>query len=175
MRELDSWIEAGAIVRPHGIKGEVIADLKRDLLELVTENMEIRTTATKGGESYLLVERAREHHGRLIVKFRDVESVEAAEGLRGSTLWMTRGEIGALGDDRWFVQDILGIEVVTDEGERLGTLAEVMHMPANDVYVVRGDGGEILLPATEEVVREVDVEAGRMVVHLIEGLRRGAG
>jgi 16S rRNA processing protein RimM len=171
MKEIDNWIEAGAVMRPHGIKGEVVVDIKGDLLELVVDGMEVRTTTRRGEERILVVEQAREHKGRLIVWFADFDSRDAAESLRGYTLWLSREQVGELGDDRWFVQDILGVDVYTEEGEHLGQLAEVMHQPANDVYVVRGADGEILLPATEEVVREVDVVAAKMVVHLIEGLR----
>jgi 16S rRNA processing protein RimM len=171
MSERHMWIEAGAVVRPHGIRGEVIVDLKRDLLDHVTEGRELRVTSRTGEESRREVERAREHQGRLIVKFRGCETREDAEGLRASTIWMSRQQIGPLEPGRWFVQDIVGIAVFTDEGEHLGELTEVMSMPANDVYVVTGGGREILLPATEEVIREVDLEQGKMLVHLIEGLR----
>ena len=173
MTERHEWIEAGAVLRPHGIRGEVIVDLKRDLLDHVTEGFELRVTSRTGEESRRKVERAREHQGRLIVHFRGCETREDAEALRGCAVWMTREQIGPLEPGRWFVQDIVGIAVFTDEGEHLGELTEVMSMPANDVYVVKGGEGEILLPATEEVIREVDLERGRMLVHLIEGLRQG--
>jgi len=171
MTERHRWIEAGAISRPHGIRGEVIVDLKRDLLGHVTAGSELRVTSRTGEESRLEVEMAREHQGRLIVKFKGRETRDDAEELRAFAIWMTREQIGPLDAGRWFVQDIVGIAVFTDEGERLGEVSEVMSMPANDVYVVTGEGREILLPATEEVIREVDLERGKMIVHLIEGLR----
>lgn len=171
MIERDRWIEAGPVLRPHGITGEVIVDVKRDLLASLTEGMEVRVTTGKGGEARLEVERAREHTGRLIVKFKGFDTRNDAEELRTDTVWLTREQIGTLEPGRWFIQDIVGIDVLTDEGEHLGKVAEVMSMPANDVYIVRGGDSEILLPATEEVVREVDLERGEMLVHLIEGLR----
>jgi 16S rRNA processing protein RimM len=170
MKQLDDWIEAGAITRPHGIKGEVVVDLAKDLLEVVTESLELRVTGRGGGESILTVERARDHKARKIVKFEDVETVEDANALRGSTVWLTREQIGPLAEGRWFVADIVGIDVYTDEDEYLGKLAEVMHMPANDVYVVRDGEKEILLPVIDEVVKSVDLDSGRMVIHLMEGL-----
>jgi 16S rRNA processing protein RimM len=142
-----------------------------DLGKLVVETVALRLTDSSGRERTLEVEGARDHKDRKIVKFRHVETVEQAEALRGLSAWLTRDQIGPLADDRWFVQDILGIEVRTEEGECLGTLDDVLHMPANDVYVVRGDGGEILLPVIDDVVLAVDVEAGTMVVRLMEGMR----
>jgi 16S rRNA processing protein RimM len=171
MRKLDKWIEAGAVMRPHGIRGEVAVDLKQDLLACIAEKSEIRVSSRDGAERHLRVERVREHKGRLIIKFEGVDTREGAEQLRAFTIWLTREQIGPLEGDRWFVQDVLGMDVDTDEGEHLGKVAEVMHMPANDVFVVRGEGGEILLPVIADVIVDVDVEAGKMLVHLMEGLR----
>lgn len=170
MKQLDDWIEAGAIVRPHGLKGEVVVDLVRDLSEVVTESLELRVTGRREGERVLTVERARDHKARKVVQFKGVSTVEDAEALRGWSVWLTREQIGPLEEDRWFVQDIVGIDVYTDEDEYLGKLAEVMHMPGNDVYVVRKGEKEILLPVTDDVVRSVDIDLGRMVIHLMEGL-----
>jgi 16S rRNA processing protein RimM len=171
MRNLDSWIEAGVIVRTHGLRGEVIADVFGDLTELFMQGLELRLTDGEGAESRVTVRQARRHQDRLILELEGIETCDRAEGLRSRVIWLTRDLVGPLDSKRWFVQDILGVEVFTDTGERLGRLTEVMHMPANDVYVVRGEGGEILLPAIEDVIKEVDVVAGRMLVHLIEGLR----
>ena len=171
MSRLDEWIEIGSVVRPHGVGGEVSADFVADLGELIVEAVTLRLTDPSGRERTLEVERARDHKGRKIVKFREVETVEEAESLRGFRAWLTRAQIGPLAEGRWFVQDLIGMEVRTEEGECLGTLDDVLHMPGNDVYVVRGSGGEILLPVIDEVVLGVDVEAGTMVVRLMEGMR----
>jgi len=161
-------------VRPHGIRGEVILDLKADLLSCFETGVEVRALTEEGRESFLVIEQAREHQGRMIVGFKGTETRTAAESLRGVSIWLLREQVGSLGEDRWFVQDLVGIEVRTDAGEHLGRLEDVLNMPANDVYVVRGQGEEILLPAIDEVVLDVDIESGTMTVHLLEGLRRGA-
>jgi 16S rRNA processing protein RimM len=171
MSRLGQWIEAGSLVKPHGVKGEVIAELALDLCDFVVEELALRVTDSAGEEHTLEIERTRDHKGRKIIKFKGVETPEQAETLRGCVVWLARVQIGPLAEDRWFVQDILGVDVCTEEGEVLGKLADVMHMPANDVYVVRGAGGEILLPVIEDVILGVDLEAGRMVVRLMEGMR----
>jgi 16S rRNA processing protein RimM len=170
MTEFGDWIEAGAVVRPHGIKGEVIVDLAGDLLEIVTGSLELRATGRAGAERVLVVERARNHKARKVVKFEGVDSVEDAECLRGWTVWLSREQIGPLPEGRWFVDDIVGIDVYTDDGEFVGKLSKVMHMPANDVYVVRNGEKEILLPVIDDVVKSVDLDSRRMVIHLMEGL-----
>ena len=174
MTERHAWIEAGAVTRPHGVRGEVVVDLKSDLFDCIVEKMKIRTTTTRGEEHLLVVERGRRHKGYLVLKLAGVETRDAAERLRGNTVWLTREQVGELPEGRYFVDDILGMDVFTDDGEHLGTVEDVLNMPASDVYVVRGGGGEILLPVVDEVVKEVDVESRKMVVHLLEGLRQGA-
>ena len=173
MTDRHAWIEAGAVTRPHGVRGEVVADVKGDLLDFVVQGTEIRTTAPRGGESLRVVERARRHKGGLVLKLAEVDTREGAEELRGHAIWLTREQVGALPEGRYFVEDILGIDVFTEDGEHLGTVEDVLNMPASDVYVVRGRGDEILLPVVDNVVRDVDVDGRRMVVHLMKGLRRG--
>jgi 16S rRNA processing protein RimM len=171
MRNLDHWIEAGVIVRAHGVRGEMIADVLQDLVDVFAQGLVVRLTDREGTESRHEVRRARRHQDRLILELSGVDTCERADDLRACTVWLSRDSIARPEGKRWFVQDLLGVEVFTEEGELLGRLTEVMHMPANDVYVVRGRSGEILLPAIDEVIREVDLQAGRMLVRLIEGLR----
>jgi 16S rRNA processing protein RimM len=174
MRECDNWIEAGMVVRPHGVRGEIVADVKSDLTDLLVRGMEIRLTSRKGGEALRTIEQVRIHQGRPVIQFDGVESRDEAEVLRGSTLWLTREQVGELPEGRYFVEDIIGLAVYCENGEMIGRVEEVLCMPASDIYVVRGEGGEILLPVIDEVVLEIDVEGGRILVHLMEGLRRGA-
>lgn len=176
MRELDKWVEAGVVMRPHGIAGEVVVDLKTDLLELVSEAMLLRTTRGRDGEELVLtVERVRAHKGRLIIRFKGRQTREDADELRSRIIWMTRDQIGPLDEDRWYVQDLIGMTVLTDDGETLGRLADVMHQPANDVFVVETEAGELLLPVIDDVILSVDTEGGRMTVHVIPGLRQLGG
>jgi 16S rRNA processing protein RimM len=172
MKELDMWVEAGVVMRPHGIAGEVVVDLKNDLLELVSEAMTLRTTsASGGGELTLTVERVRQHKGRLIIAFKGLRTRDDAEELRSRTIWMTRDQIGPLGEDRWYVEDLIGLTVLTDDDEELGKLVDVMHQGAGDIFVVETESGELLLPVIDDVILSVDVEGGRMTVHVLPGLR----
>ncbi len=173
MKELDKWIEAGTIVRPHGLAGDVVVDIRKDLADLVSDATALRATHGEGKERLLTVESVRGHVGRPIFKFGACDTRDQAQLLRSWVLWVSREDLGELEADRWLVQDILGLDVVADDGECLGKIAEVMPQPASDIFVVKGNGEEILLPVIKEVVLDVDVSAGRVVVHLIEGMRRG--
>ncbi len=120
------------------------------------------------------VEFLKPHKDRYLLAIEGLTSRERAEEWRGQEVFLRGGDTEALPEDTYYHWQILGLQVVSERGEALGVLEKVLETGANDVYVVTGPGGEeLLLPAIEEVVREVDLEAGRMVVHLLEGLRPG--
>ena len=93
------------------------------------------------------------------------------ERLRGKSLYVTRENAVKLQKDEYFIADMIGIQVVSDEGEDLGILQDVMQTGANDVYVVEKDGEELLIPAIKDCILSVNVEEGKMEVHLLPGLR----
>lgn len=123
-----------------------------------------------GTESAIRVEAARPKKEGWILQLTGVRDRDDAEALRGAVLLATREQLPEPGEDEWFVADLIGLEVVTDDGETLGTVAEVLTLPANDVLVVRGARGEVLLPLIDDVVKRIDLSGSRMEVHLLPGL-----
>lgn len=115
------------------------------------------------------VEEARGHKGGFLIKFAGIDDRERAETLRGVHVVVRRADLKPLPERTWYVYELEGLQVYTEEGEHLGVLEEVLFTGGNDVYVVKG-AREILLPAIRQVIREVDLAAGRMVVHLLDGL-----
>jgi 16S rRNA processing protein RimM len=112
------------------------------------------------------VERAQPSGPLWRVKLDGVDDRDAAEGLRGGYLEVDSAELPPLAEGAYYEWQLVGLEVVDGEGRRMGRLEEVLPYPANDVYVVSGPEGEVLVPALRDVVREVQLEAGRMVVDL---------
>jgi 16S rRNA processing protein RimM len=112
----------------------------------------------------------RPHQEHILLRLDSITDRTAAAELRGTYLYVPESEAVALPPGEYFVHQIVGLTVVTLGGETLGTIAEVLHTGSNDVYVVRDNGREILLPATKEVVREIDLEAQIMRVELLPGL-----
>ena len=107
----------------------------------------------------------------MILKFKGYDNINDIEKYRGKDLWITREQAVPLGEDENFVGDLIGLQVVTDEGETLGTMKDVMFTGANDVYVVeREDKKELLLPAIKDCILDVDLENGVMTVHVLDGL-----
>jgi 16S rRNA processing protein RimM len=161
------YLVIGKVLAPWGLRGEVKIEILTDwpdrfaLLERVYLGEGIRPYA---------LERFRLHKGKAILKLGDCESREAAEGLRGQFIHIPVEEAMPLGEDEYYEYQIIGLGVWTREGEYLGQIREVLYTGANDVYVVGGEDREILIPAIEDVVLEVNLEGGRIIVELMEGL-----
>ncbi len=105
-----------------------------------------------------------------MVKLKGVDSPEAAKALAGATLEVLESDLRPLPDGTYYHYHLLGMRVVSIHGEDLGEIAEIVDTGGNDVYVVRGQRGELLLPATTDVIKDVDVAAGQMTVELLPGL-----
>ncbi|MGH7920696.1 MAG: ribosome maturation factor RimM [Candidatus Dormibacteraceae bacterium] len=110
------------------------------------------------------VEWRRDTAGVLVLKLSGLDDRTAAEGLRGTFVEVPDEDLRPLGDGAWYVDQLLGLEVRSASGRRLGSLQEVLERPANDVWVVRGEAGETLIPATREAVLSVDVPEREVVV-----------
>jgi 16S rRNA processing protein RimM len=113
---------------------------------------------------------ARPHQGRWLVLFAQIKDRDAAEALRDQYLLIPESDAMPLGEHENYAHDLIGLDVATADGVTLGRLAEILFTPANDVYIVRGPHGEILIPATRNVVLNVDLPTHRMTVVLPEGL-----
>ena len=116
------------------------------------------------------VQSSRHYKGGLIVKLKDINSRNAAEALRGKSLQVSKDHVEPLPTGRYYHFQILDMQVWTKEGRLLGIVKEILSPGSNDVYVVRDDSKEVLVPALEDVVLAVDIERGRMTVDLPEGL-----
>lgn len=115
----------------------------------------------------------RVHKGRALLRLEGLEDRTEAQALRGYLVQIPFEEVPPLAEDEYFEHQIVGLEVWTTAGKFLGHVSEVLYTGANEVYVVTDPAGErrnILIPAIADVVREVDLEAGRLVVELLEGL-----
>ena len=161
-------LQTGKIVSTHGTRGEVKilpwADSPEFLLGF--EQLYI------DGEPYR-VAHARVHGTCVLCQFSGIDDINAAMALRNKVVSIDRAE-ASLPDGAVFVADLIGLRVLCGERE-IGTIADVLQPPANDVYVVRGEGGrEYMIPAVREFVEEVNVPAGFVRVRLIEGMATNA-
>ena len=166
----DELLAVGRISRAHGIHGEVAV---LPLTEVASRFEPGSVLRVDGSDRRLTVESARPHGGRLLVRFSEVSSREEAESLRGAVLLVPAEEAPGLEEDRYWVHQLAGLEVRTERGRLVGRIREVLHNPANDIWVVESDTGDVLVPALRDVVVSVDVTGGRVVVREIPGLLDG--
>ena len=163
----------GRVVKPHGIRGELVVDVHTDSPdERFAPGAVLVTRARDGASGTVTIAAARPHTGRLLVTFEDVAGRDAAEAMRGLLLLVDAADIAPSDDpEEFYDHELEGLEVVDVHGTRVGVVAEVLHTAASDLLAVRRDGGgEALVPFVTEIVPTVDVAAGRVVVDPPEGL-----
>ena len=159
-------VEIGKIVNTRGLRGEVKVYPYIDDLSAFEEF------------SYLLIDgEKKEIKGRKYFKnmafitFSDVDTVEKAELLKNKICYVYEDDLPTLPDGEFYVKDIIGLSVYTEEGEFKGVIKDVSKTGSNDVYEVKGEGGKMLyLPAIKDVIKSVDLNEGRMTVHILDGL-----
>ena len=164
-------VTVGRVGRAHGIRGEVTVDVRTDAPgERFAAGSTLVTEPVSAGP--LTVRQARWHSGRLLVSFDDVDDRDAAEAMRGIILQAEVDVEERLDDpDEFYDHQLVGLRVVTVSGDDVGTVGEVMHSPAQDVLVIRGDQtGESLVPFVAAIVPEVDLDAGTVVIDPPPGL-----
>lgn len=167
---MENLLRVGVISSTHGIRGEVkvypttdeparFKKLKTVILDTGREQLEVEIQGIKFVKNMV------------VLKFKGFDSIEAIEKYKGKDLLITRDKAVNLGPDENFIVDLIGLKVVTEDGEEFGTLADVIKTGANDVYQVkRKDGKEVLLPAIKECILDVDLDERVIRVHIMAGL-----
>jgi 16S rRNA processing protein RimM len=160
-------VVVGRITRAHGVLGEVAVLVISEVPERFRDGA---TVWTENGRA-LRVSGSRSHGDRLLVRFEGVGDRERADALRGTLLVVPESASPELPQGSWWDHQIIGCAVDTDTGRPLGTVRDVIHTAANDVWsVLDADETETLIPVIADVIVEVDVAAGRIVVREVPGL-----
>lgn len=160
---MEQYIEAGKIINTHGIAGEVKIEVWLDSPEFLKKFKRLYID----GRS-VAVTSSRIHKDFLLAKLEGVDDVNAAMALKGKLIKIDRAD-AKLPKGGYFLQDIIGAQVLDEDGKTVGTLTEIMETPASNIYVVKGES-EHLIPAVPEFILGVDAQAGIVKVHLIEGM-----
>lgn len=168
---MEDLLRVGVIANTHGIRGEVkvfpttdekerFKDLKKVILDMGKE------------QKVLEIQSVRFFKNLVILKFKGIDNINDIEMYKGKDLLVTREDAVPLEEGEYFIADLLDLDVYSDEDEKIGVLYDVMQTGANDVYVVKTEEGkEILLPAIDECILDIDLEESRMTVHIMEGLQ----
>lgn len=167
---MEQLLQVGVITQTHGVRGEVkvfpttddperFKKLKKVLLDTGKEMLPLEVQGVKFSKQFV------------IVKFKGIDNINDIERYKRCPLLVERQDAVKLEENEYFIADMLGIDVVTEDGEDFGVLKDVIETGANDVYVIDSrEHGEVLVPAIRECILEVDVEARKMTVRLMDGL-----
>lgn len=163
-------IVVGRIVKPHGTTGEVVVEVLSDAPDRFAAGARLEAGDPAGKRAALTVRKARDDRGRLLVTFRQIADRAAAEAIRGALLSIPAADVAPPAEGTFYEWQIRGLSVIDEEGNALGTLDRVIERAGNDVWVIDTGDGEAMVPAAEEFIRSVDLEAGQIVIHVIPGL-----
>lgn len=162
------FLEIGKIVGTHGIRGAVRVQPWSDSGDFF-ENFKLFYLDSLG-KSVITAERIQPGNGIVIIKFKDIEGIEAAEKLRGSLIYINRDDV-RLPEGRYFINDLLGCEVTdADSGACLGKITDVSATGANDVWHITRYGREYLVPAIEQVIVSVDTDSEKIILRPMKGI-----
>jgi 16S rRNA processing protein RimM len=156
----------GRIIRAHGVRGEVAVLVLSEIEDRFAPGSSLQLEDGRR----LAVDSVRPDRGKLLVRFEEIADRTAAEPLTGEYLFVGAGEVPEPPEDSFWPHELIGCEVVSDEGRSFGRIEEVILGLANDVWVARQGETETLIPALKDVVVSVDVQAKRVVIHEIPGL-----
>ena len=159
------WIPVGRVTRTHGLKGELkFFPADQDYL-VVQKDQQIRL-----GETTFKIKSVRGVKSPFIVKFEGVDSIEAAQSLSGQEVLVAKEDFESLPEGEYYRFEIEGLKAFDDTGKYYGVIEEIIATGSNDVYVVRGNGKEWLVPMIDSVVQNIDLEEGKLIFHCVEGL-----
>lgn len=168
---MEDLLQVGVITSTHGIKGEVkvfpttddparFKKLKQVILDDGKQQLPMEISSVKFFKN------------QVIVKFKGIDDINEVEKYRKAALMVTRENAVPLEANEYFIADLIGLNVTSDEGEELGQITDVLQTGANDVYVIsKANEADLLLPAIKDCVLEVNIEENKMLVHLLPGLR----
>lgn len=164
---VQQYLEVGKVVNAHGIMGELRVEPWADSPEFLGQ---FSTLYVGPSHWPIKVLGARTHKKMAILRLEGITDINGVLAMKNQVLYIDRADAN-LPQGSYFLADLIGLEVRDDAtGAVLGSIADVMSLPANNVYVVRGGEREILIPAVDEFIREINQDEGYVRVHLIEGL-----
>lgn len=167
---MEKQLQVGVISSTHGVRGEVKVFPTTDD---VTRFRQLKKVYLDTGREMLPLEiqNVKFFKQFAILKFKGIDNINDIEKYRGKSLMIDREDAVDLDEDEYFIADMMGMKVCTEDGSEFGTLKDVMETGANDVYIIDSpEYGEVLIPAIRECILDVDMDEDRMTIHLMEGL-----
>ncbi|MDM5232208.1 ribosome maturation factor RimM [Lysinibacillus pakistanensis] len=168
------WFNVGRIVNTHGIRGEVRVLSTTDFEE---ERFAVgnRLAAFKKDDkkpTWVTIESIRRHKNFILLTFEGMDNINMVEPFKEGLLKVTKDQMtdDLLQENEFFFHEIIGCEIVSEEGEKIGVVSDILQTGANDVWVVKGAKKEHYIPYIEDIVKEINVDDKRIVIHVMDGL-----
>lgn len=167
---MQEFLEIGQIVNTFGIKGMVkVKPFTDDITRF--DNLEKVYVETDRLKKQYEIEEVKYHKEMVLIKFKGIDKVEDAELLRNSYLKVNRHDEHELEEGTYYIVDLIGLEVYSDDGNLLGKVDDIFNNGSCDIYVVKDElGKQILLPAISDVIKEINLNERKIVVHILKGL-----
>ena len=164
--------QVGVIASTHGIGGELNVFPTTDDPQRFKKLKEVTMESERGESTQLHIEKVKFSKKFVIVKFKEFDDINQVERFRGNKLTIPRADAVKLEPGRYFIQDLLGMDIIDEDGNKLGKLVNVLQMAANDVYEMeRADGGNnVMIPAIKQCILETNIEENYMKIHVMKGL-----
>lgn len=159
-------IVIGKVVAPFGVRGEVKVIVLTEFPERFSAGKDIKLHLAGGQLRNVRIDKSKTYKDGVVLKLSGVDDRNAAEELRGSEIIIDESELAELPSDRFYIFDVLGLKVVTDDGREMGEVVEILQ-GANDVYITSTG---LCIPALKDIVVKVDLKEGLMVIHPVPGL-----
>ena len=167
---MNPYLELGQIVNVKGLKGEVKVNPFTEKINRF-ETLKTILVKMKNENKKFEIEKVSYHKNQVILKLKGINTIEEAETLRNCYILVNRSNLEPLAEGVYYIADLIGLEVYTEDGIALGKVDDIYNTGSNDIYVVKDElGKQKLLPGIPEVIKNVDLDNGKIIVNLIEGL-----
>jgi len=160
------YVTIGQILAPWGINGKLKVEVTTDFPQ---QRFNPRSKVYINRQP-MTIDSTEWRKGKAIIKLGSIDSIEQAQKLRGQAIEIHHSQLQPLSEGQYYQFQLIGLEVQTTQGELLGNITEILTAESNDIYVVSGNSGEILIPAIDDVVKSIDLDKGRIIIEPIEGL-----
>ena len=159
------FITIGSIVSPWGLRGHVKVAVETDFPQRFSSSSHVYIN-----RQITVIDEATLHKGHIIIKLHGVDSEEEADELVGHVIEVHRSQLFDLKDGEYFHFQLIDLKVITSDGDVIGKISDILSLASADVYVINGKSGDILIPATDEVIKSIDINKGIMIIEPIAGL-----
>ena len=159
------FIIIGRILSPWGNEGKLKVAVETDFPQRFTSSSKVYIN-----QQLATIDSVRWHKGNAIIKLSSIDSVEEAKKLQGQSVEIHHSQLQPLTEGQYYHFQLIGLEVWTTQGELIGKITEILSKTSNDIYIINGARGEILVPAIEDVVKLIDTDKGYLIIEAIKGL-----